>query len=187
MMDHYKEAFERAISATQRHGLAVPGTHFEDGRLMDAERLQRLTVVATRIFKVLSLEDIQAQSLIIHQELGPIVEKVFDTPAFYTFGSVRLPPEDYFELTDGTISEILKEGQGEKDLELHAWLTLPTIELIDFSINTTLAAALHSPEIASRVLAAHPSQFKGGLAFHPVLVGEDLLNRLGAKADSPDR
>ncbi len=180
-MEEYKDAFERALIRTEKHGLALPETHFEDGRHLNTESLQRLTVVVKGVFKALSLEDIQTRSLMIHRELRPIVEKVFDTPAFYTIGSVHLPPEDYFKLRDETITELIKAGPKDKDLELHAWLTLPTMEIVDFSINTTLAAVLETPEIAGRVLAAHPSQFKGGLAFHPVLVGEDLLNRLGGK------
>ena len=177
-MRSYQDAFQDAVLSTEKQGLNLPDIDYRADRLMNADRLQKLTVVVKGVFKTLSLEDIQVQSLLIHQELQPIVENVFESPAFYTIGFVHLPPNDYFQLAYEDVSELLKEGQGKKDLELHAWLTLPTMEIVDFSINSTLAAVLENPEIAGRILAAHPEQFKGGLAFHPVLVGDDFLNRL---------
>jgi len=178
-MDPYHEDFKRALSWTKKQGLAVPETYFEAGRLMSEARLQKLTFAVKRVFKTLSLDEIQAQSLRLHQDLQSIVEEVFESSVFYTLGFVHWPPTDYFKLTQDEISDLIIKGAQEPHPTLHAWLTLPSLEILDFSINTTLAEALRRPEIAGKMLAAHPSLFKGGLRFHPLLVGDAFLKKEG--------
>ncbi len=176
-MDHYKDAFEEALSWTKEQGLDVPETYFSDERLMNASSMQQLTLAVKDLFKSMSLDDIKAQHLSLHQNLQETVEDVFECPVFYTIGYVHMPPNDYFKLSHDDLAEFLKKGQKNIHLKLHAWLTFPTMEILDFSINTVLAEAVHRPEIAGKMLAAHPSTFSGGLQFHPILIGDDLLKK----------
>lgn len=178
-MTSYKTAFEGALGRTKKYGLIVSEIPFLEGRLMNPTILYELTLAVRGFFKSLTLEDLKTKQLHIHRELHEIAEETFESPAFFTMGWVQFCSHHYFRFDEEEISKILNPGaKTQEKPKLHAWLTFPTMEILDFSINTILAAELNRPEVEGKTIAAHPSSFGENLQFHPMLVGDDLLNKI---------
>jgi hypothetical protein len=63
-------------------------------------------------------------------------------------------------------------------MNVHAWLTLPSMEIIDATLATTMAIAQGRPEQGGGVVMGHADGFTG-FAYRPMLVGADSLQRAG--------
>ncbi len=176
-MDDYKKAFDKALIRTKDCGLEVPEIEYLEGCLMHPPAMAQLTDAVKPLFKNLALEEIGKQALSLHQSLQGLAEEVFESQAFYTIGSVFVSPQHYFDFTDEDVIESLEKGHRKTSLKLHAWLTFPTMEILDFSINTRLSGILNQPEIAGKFLAGQPATFSGAIRFQPMLLGDDLIKR----------
>ncbi len=144
---------------------------------MNPTNLHELTLAVRDFFKSLTLEDLTTKQLYIHRELHEISEETFESPAFFTIAWVQFASFNYFKFGEEEISSVLNAGvKAQEKPKLHAWLTFPTMEILDFSINTVLATELNRPEMEGKTIAAHPAVFAGNLTFHPQLIGDDLLN-----------
>ncbi len=175
-MPDYQEAFHAALEWTEKQGLIVPQTYFTEDRFLNEKNMEQLTIDLKPLFKAMVFEEFKTKALSLHQDLQEMVEDILECPVFYTIGCVRVGRDDYFKLTHETISKSLSSGRRNK-LQLHAWLTFPSMEIIDFSINSILSEILHQADIAGKILAAHPSHFGKGLVFQPLLVGDDFLRK----------
>ena len=69
--------------------------------------------------------------------------------------------------------------QNNKTLQLHAWLTLPTMEILDFSLATTISFVENNKSLTGRLVYGFPNHF-GNVSYQPQLVGENFLERIGA-------
>lgn len=58
--------------------------------------------------------------------------------------------------------------------------TLPSMEIIDLSLPTSIAFFRNSAEGLGGVIASHADELKHGLRYHPMLLGADYLNKIGA-------
>lgn len=67
-----------------------------------------------------------------------------------------------------------------QELKIHAWLTLPTMEIIDLSFPTTYAIKANQPDIIGLSITKHPKDLNHGMEYIPVLVGDDYLWQIGA-------
>ncbi|KMZ11842.1 hypothetical protein BHUM_03135 [Candidatus Burkholderia humilis] len=68
-------------------------------------------------------------------------------------------------------------------LELHAWLTLPSREIIDLTLSTTLGIVRNLPELVGRAAFIHPNDLVGNHSYHPQVLGEDYLRRIGVMVE----
>ncbi|MGA3706031.1 hypothetical protein ACI2TH_22145 [Ralstonia nicotianae] len=68
-------------------------------------------------------------------------------------------------------------------LELHAWLTLPSREIIDLTLSTTLGLVRNLPELVGRAAFIHPNDLVGNHSYHPQVLGEDYLRRIGVMVE----
>ena len=70
---------------------------------------------------------------------------------------------------------MLKTGV-EGEVNLHAWLTLPSMEVLDFSLPTSYAKVNNRPEDIGSAIAEHANKLSAnGMTYKPLIVGEDFL------------
>jgi hypothetical protein len=75
----------------------------------------------------------------------------------------------------------MRDGVSGGTLNLHCWLTLPTREILDCTLPTTVAIINNMPEAAEGlVLSKHWRELTSRLRYHPMLVGSEFLERAGA-------
>ncbi|EMX4958083.1 TPA: hypothetical protein QHC21_002963 [Raoultella planticola] len=65
-------------------------------------------------------------------------------------------------------------------MDIHAWLTLPSYEIIDLTLSTTFAINNNQPENAG-IFIAKKADDVTGLIYRPMLVGDEYLKQIGVK------
>lgn len=75
---------------------------------------------------------------------------------------------------------LIKNGISKTQLSIHAWLTLPACEIMDFTIQTTSAVINKAKKDLGGVYAGHADHLSNNIRYHPMLLGEDYLRRIGA-------
>lgn len=72
----------------------------------------------------------------------------------------------------------MNSGINNNKLDLHIWLTLPSLVIVDLTIATTVALlkGLHVPK--GQIICKHYSEFTGGVVYHPMLIGEDYIYKV---------
>ena len=84
-----------------------------------------------------------------------------------------------FHQSEEDLERLLQNGISGNSLSIHAWLTLPTMEILDFSLPTSFAIMHGNEEEIGGLIARHADSLTGGLKYHPMLVGEDFLRKSG--------
>jgi hypothetical protein len=176
----YSTEWAAAVERTNRFGLDVPAhsaqtTH----RYLNAARQAEFPYVVQRGLGDLDFHDVVAQCLSIHYRLVPVIEKWLGCPALYTLGWVDDGTDrGMFKFDDAFIDDKLKNGHRGGTVNIHAWLTLPSMEIIDVALATTIAVLQRLPDGYGAALARHADELKG-IAYKPMLVGPDFLRRTG--------
>lgn len=176
----YESNFLDAFERTTRLGLSTPNVELSDARFLTQEALSRLPFAIRDIMGELNEDDVVAQCLSLHMRLKPVIEQILDCDAFYTIGWVSFENSEMFKQTEESLSEMLKRGITGPDVNIHAWLTLPSMEILDFSLPTTYAKVNGIEEGKGSAITMHPSDLTGGMMYQPMLVGEEFLSRSGA-------
>jgi hypothetical protein len=96
--------------------------------------------------------------------------------------------------SDGTITDLGSPGNGTSNygyainmlrighkggnMNIHAWLTLPSTEIIDVSLATTMGIVQKRPEMLGLAIT-RPADELNGMAYKPMLVGDGFLRKTG--------
>lgn len=100
-------------------------------------------------------------------------------PVLYTLGWVDDGTDKgMFKFDEPFIAEKLKSGHVGGTVNMHAWLTLPSLEVIDVALVTSLAVLNGWDEGHGAVLAKHADEVTG-MAYKPMLIGPDFLRKTG--------
>lgn len=67
-------------------------------------------------------------------------------------------------------------------VSIHAWLTFPSMEVLDMSLPTSFAVLKNKPESRGAVLAKYADSITG-FSYRPMLIGEDFLFKTGMIID----
>ncbi|RIY05224.1 hypothetical protein D0T11_20755 [Hymenobacter rubripertinctus] len=106
---------------------------------------------------------------------------------FYTLGWVDDETENgLFYFDEVFIRDVIRTKYSKNTMKIHAWLTLPSLEIIDITLFTTLAFAKKQPTMLGRVITRHPDYIQG-MAYKPMLVGDDFLRQTGVLKNENER
>jgi hypothetical protein len=177
----YSEEFMIALERTSRFNLALPeGVEEVSRRIMNDKRIRHLNRVLAPVFEgIVSYEQMVGQCMPLHLKARPILEEWLGCPVYYTLGWVDDgTPKGVYKFDEDFITAKLKDGHQNDTINLHAWLTLPSMEVIDLTLSTTFAILQGYPEEAGGVLVKKADEFTG-FAYKPMLVGEEFLIKSG--------
>lgn len=180
MTTTYDAELMEAKHRTIRLGLNCPEIPPACHRFLTQDKLQQFPHAVRAAVGELGLEEVVAQCLSLHWRLKEPLEKFFDAPILYTIGYVHMPPNDMFKQTEAELMQLLQAGMNGNQVRLHAWLTLPSCEIIDLSLPTSIAVINKFNEGLGAVVSSHAEEMKHGLRYHPMLLGEDYLRKIGA-------
>ncbi|WP_404419321.1 hypothetical protein [Marinospirillum sp.] len=175
----YKLEFEKAVERTKAFKLECPEVVFFGGTLLTAERMKKFPYVLRDAVGEISIEELVAQCLSIHYRLSEVMAELFDTPCYFTIGYVDTVDRLMFHQSEQDLRELLQSGINGSSLNIHAWLTLPTMEIMDFSLPTSYAIVNEMKEGIGGLIATHADSLTSGMKYHPMLVGEDFLRKCG--------
>ena len=183
----YVDDYQDALDRTRRLGLTVPPRveiHPDPNlRYLTAARQQQFPHVIHKAIGPVGAEELVAQCMSIHHRLQPVIEEWLGVPAVYTIGWVETSGDGFFKFDEAYARSLLQKAAQKaappQSLGVHVWLTLPSMELLDLSLATSVAFAQKMPEGVGRVLAKHANDVTD-MAYKPMLLGDDFLRRIGA-------
>jgi len=176
----YLNEWGMAINRSVGFGFAVAGHTVNTSlRYLDQKRHSEFPYVVRDGLGDLDFADVVAQCLAINFRLLPVIAEWLQCPVMYTLGWVDDQTEKgMFRFDDAFISQKLRDGHGFGVVNMHAWLTLPSMEIIDVALSTSMGVLQGKPEMNGRVIAMYADSLKG-MAYKPMLVGTDFLERSG--------
>lgn len=176
----YEQEFVEALDRTVKFGLKAPEVKTSTSMFLTQEALSKLPQAIYDEIGELNEEEVVAQCLSLHKKMLPVIEKIFKTKAYFTIGWISLPERTMYHQTEDSLREMLRNGIKGPSVSLHAWITLPSMEILDFSLPTSYARINGIKEGLYGAVTLHPSQLTGGMMYKPMLVGDDFLLKIGA-------
>lgn len=185
-MGTYTEEFNLAIARSQKFDLHVPDYEIQPScRFLDSKAQAEFPYVVRDGLGDLDFKDVVAQCLAIHYRMVDVISNWLGCGVFYTIGWVDdMTPRGMFRFDEQFIKSKIETRHTGGSVNIHAWLTLPSMEIIDVSLSTSIGFFQNDPKMFGRVIARHPDELKG-MAYKPMLVGEDFLRKTGLLIERP--
>lgn len=67
--------------------------------------------------------------------------------SYFTIGSVALEGKEVYRQTEDSLEHLISDGIDFRAADLHAWLTLPSIEIIDMTFPTSYGVINNKKEL----------------------------------------
>ncbi|WP_455817151.1 hypothetical protein [Pseudomonas cerasi] len=179
LISGYEQEFHDAIERTDSWGLCAPYFKASDKRYIDENSLQKLTEYLDVFFQKTDMRQLSQQCLAANFSMQRQIEKLLGTPLIYTLGYIEHYQNNIFYTPEEHLKEQLHVPVALGPVNLHAWLTSPSYEIIDLTLSTTLGVASDTPALIGSVIAKHHSLFPEDLVHHPQFVGTDFLSAIG--------
>ena len=179
-MPGYLIRFGEAAQRTIRLGLSPPEFVATTGRILTPETLGRLA----NALGALDPHEVVAQCVSVHLRAQTVFEQVLRVPVTYTIGHVFIPPHYRFHQSEEDLAALLANPAMKKEVRLHTWLTLPTMEIADLVILTSLAVINGRQTGMGGVISRHADELADELEYVPMILGAEYLYRIGAVSSS---
>lgn len=176
----YIQEWSEAVARTNQVGLTVPPHQVKpEIRYLTDERVKELPYVVRECLGELDVKEVVAQCISINYRLLPVIEQWLQCSVLYTIGWIDDGTDKgMFKFDDAFILDKLANGCPGGNVSIHAWLTLPSMEVIDISLATSMIVLSNSPLERGGVVAQHADLLKG-ITYKPMLVGMDFLKKAG--------
>jgi len=173
----YQKEFQEALLRNERFGFEIPNFKFETKRYITDDFIAQLPYVIRDTYGELSAEDLVARCIPIHFGLANLISEQLNVPTYFTLGDFSIANKRCYEITEESLKKQLISGVNCFSMKIHAWLTLPSMEIIDFTLATTFDKMFNSGG-AGGIVTKHYSELTGEFAYHPMLIGEEYLKNL---------
>ena len=175
----YQKKFEEAVERTKRLNLNIPmDINFVDTKYLSNELMVKFPYALRDKFGEIGIEELAGQCLSINLRIKNFISDFFKSPVYYTIGYVVIKDKNYFYQNEESLNDMLKNGVNSDKISIHAWLTLPSMEIIDLSIATSCAIVNNIPEGLGGIIINFADNIKD-TEFIPMLVGEDFVFKAG--------
>jgi hypothetical protein len=181
MNDEYIELFRSATERTRVLNL-LPDDDVSitsESRYLNFWMEWRLRWFLSKKFKGLKSSHISLQCFNLHSLLQRELFKNFGINSFFTLGYIKKPNINFFEFSEADVSGWLKNGLKKEVLNMHAWLTLPSGEIIDISFLHTMAVKFNKKLHIHVYIGDYSDKLKN-MDYIPMYIGDKLLIELGA-------
>lgn len=178
---NYTQEFRTALTSSVELGLAVPNVVFTPVRLYSDDKFKQIIdLLYQKIGNSDGTINLVGQCLNIHGNIRKDVELALGCGAHLTIGYIQEIEEKFFEFSYSDAAEWLKKGIDINRVNLHAWLTLDSMELIDLTWPSTRAKIFKIQEDYGTIITKHPDDFTNALQYHPLIISNDFPIRIGA-------
>ena len=175
----YKSLFLEALERTTRFGLGAPRPKLSEQSCISPEKLQAMPLLIQKEFGTLTHQEVHARCLDLHFRLKPLLEEILDTELFYTIGWISIKHETMFHQNEESLNQLLKDGHQGGTVNIHAWLTTPAMEILDFTLPTSYAIANNTKDGLGGAIISPADDLTGGMDYKPMLVGEEFIFKAG--------
>jgi len=134
---------------------------------------------ASAVLRRLPEDQVAARRFELTAQLGERLERELRVPLTYTLGYLCQDGQWLFCTPIAGLEQMLRTGAvPSAGIKLHAWLTLPSHEIIDPTFWATLPAYASTEERQNLSLFLHPDQMLGR-SYHPQWTGAGFVRRVG--------
>lgn len=176
---NYEQRFDQALKRSKDWGLAPSSFSGSQERFLSEHNLQIFQQVASAFLSHRQAEDVSQQCFAVTATLKTPLERALGVPLVFTLGYVEYNGRNVFYSDTRELKAMLNQGISSPALNLHAWLTLPSHEVIDMTFGTTYGVVTQTPSAIGRLCFLHPDDMTVDMQYHPQLIGEDFLERIG--------
>jgi len=170
----YKNKFKEAIERSKRLNLEVPNIYYDNKQYASIEILEKIPYFLREEFGEFEIEDLAAQCLNMNLKLKDFMADLLKTDVYYTIGYIQFDKDSHFKQTEETLKEMIQEENNTGKVNLHVWLTLPSMEILDPTILTTYSLHYNYPEGLGGMIFNDADKVKH-MEFIPMLVGDDFI------------
>lgn len=177
----YITEWKTAIERTERFGLKLPDCRLQsEKRYLTPQFIQEFPYILQKELGVIEKNEVISQCLTFHLRILPILQKHLECGAYFTIGWIDILHTDFlFKFDDLFIEKSIKNKGFNKNINIHSWITLDSMEIIDATFSTTIAMAQKNENGYGGIIMQHDDTSKG-LFYMPMLVGDDFLVKSGA-------
>lgn len=173
----YLHYFKEALQRNTRLGLESPYFLHEDTRYLDHDFNAQFPYLILNTFGRLEPKDLTGTCIPIHNQLQTVLNDKLGILSYFTIGYVTLNGIDVYHQTEDSLKRFLSDGINLRSANLHAWLTLPSMEIIDMTFPTSYGVINNKNEMLGQVIVKHYSELKGGMSYHPMIIGTEYLEK----------
>ena len=189
----YWDLFEQAVERTAELGLPAPEVEQVNTVHFGLGRLEAFLSFVNKEFTPALACGLSSTCLIVHSGLVEAVEEFFRCKAYLTIGPVTTPKGKLYPLSEEQVRQWMTVGVDASKVNLHAWITLDSMEILDMTLFPTIADVSGKPELARPIATQpdllpraqpqgdDPATLPNGLRYEPFVVGQTFLERLGLK------
>lgn len=176
----YEQEFNASLLRTKKWKLNPPAFTSLPGRLLTEDVMPMIQKCWISELDGWGYEDFSQKCFQVTSSLQEPLQELLGVPLFYTLGYVQEDGKGpIFHTEVAELKRLIRNKLPLGHINLHAWLTLPTYEVLDFTLLTTLGTLLDMPDLKGRAVAGHPADFPGHPSYHPQLVGDEFLTQCG--------
>lgn len=176
----YEQEFNASLLRTKKWKLNPPAFTSLPGRLLTEDVMPMIQKCWISELDGWGYEDFSQKCFQVTISLQEPLQELLGVPLFYTLGYVQEDGKGpIFHTEVAELKRLIRNKLPLGHINLHAWLTLPTYEVLDFTLLTTLGTLLDMPDLKGRAVAGHPADFPGHPSYHPQLVGDEFLTQCG--------
>ncbi|MFA0005122.1 hypothetical protein AB4422_17295 [Vibrio splendidus] len=176
-MSYFQELNE-AIERSKRLGIADKTFTPTTKRYYSDERFENLIGTLNHKYGGLKPSHLIGKCLQVHFDILDDVKNIFGADALFTLGYIYSGKQYYFQFDENDVATWLKGKIDKNNVKIHAWITLPSLEVLDLTFPLTYAKVVGLKE-SPIAITKHADEFTGGMKYHPIIVGEEALFKLG--------
>lgn len=186
-MDNYKKEFLEALDFTETILSKKPTVNPQNEKILTDDVMKNLLNTIKNEFGEINSKELLGNCLAANDAFFDIIKKCLGCEIYYTIGWLQEGDIPVFYTPESELKRYAEHGISSLPslkLNLHVWLTLPTMEIIDITIRTTYAQIFNKPEGIGGIIAGHPYElFKGEFQYHPQIIGVEYLRKIGVLID----
>ncbi|RPE30886.1 hypothetical protein EC846_1588 [Acinetobacter sp. BIGb0102] len=175
----YELEFSNAVKNTLKNGLGTYKSFKKTNqRLVTDESLLEFHDYIKHLN--LTPDLLVAQCLGVHYALKPYVDEFYGVNSILTIGHIerKVGGKAFYEPMEERITYFSQPRDITKPTNIHVWLTLPTLEILDFTLPTTLSYVCGIKEWEGAVIAQHGDD-ENDHFYKPEFVGIEFLYKAG--------
>ena len=112
--------------------------------------------------------------------LKPLIESMINDEVIITLGYIKCLGDRQFNASVAEFENARLKGIKKLKWETHVWLTLPSYEVIDFTLYYTLTSINPAFKSVLPIVRMNTVEFNGSdkVELHPLIVGEEIMHNL---------
>lgn len=174
----YAQAMQRAVAFTRELGCSGPAQFEPCPPMVTPEFSEIIRDWARLNICTRPDEHIAGMCMQITHDLVDFLHGA-GIDALYTLGWMSYRDHPVYRFDSADVRRWMTEGIPDRHkVDVHAWATLPSAEIIDPSWLSTIGIVQGKRELIGAVIIADPEQ-RTSHQYHPVTVGTHLLLRIG--------